>query len=110
VQDDVRAVLERPEPHRRGRRRVDDHARAARAGRRDLLLQVRKTEQRVRGRLEPDELAVLRRGAGLVELDEADAPALECPEEDARPVVGVVRERDRRLRFEQPQDECRRRA
>ena len=91
VQDDVGAVLKWAEEDRRGGGRIDEHGRAV-AGRR---LHVRKGEKGIRGRFEPDQIGLLGRRAGLVELDEEHAPGLELAKEDAGPVVAALRERDR---------------
>ncbi len=71
VQDDVGAVLERPEEHRGGRGRIHEHGRGMRA----RGLHVREGQERIGGRLEPDEIDAVRRRAGLVELDEPKRPS-----------------------------------
>jgi hypothetical protein len=70
-------------------------------------LEVRHREERVRGRLEPDEIRVLGRSAGLVELDVLEAPAAELVEQDAGPVVRAPRERDDLARLEHGEDDRR---
>ena len=72
-------------------------------------LEVGEREQRVRGRLDPDEVNIVRRRPRLVELDEAEPPRLECAEGLARAVVGALREPDRASGAEQREDERRRR-
>ena len=89
VEDEVGAVLERPQVGRRDDRRVDEDAVPACA--RARAVEVRKREERVRRRLDPDEIDVVGRRAGLVVLDVAEAPALERAEGDAGAVVGVAR-------------------
>ena len=83
VHDEVGAVLERAEVDGGRRGRVDDDAAGMRGGR----LEVGHGQERVRRRLQPDRGRRRRRRAGLVELDEAQAPALECVEEHAGAVV-----------------------
>ena len=103
VDDEVAAVLERPEVERGGGGRVADDRRPVR-GRGG---EVRHREERVRRRLYPDEVGVGRRRATLVELDVAQVPALELAEEDARSVIRAFGERDRLPRREQREDEAR---
>ena len=64
-------------------------------------LEVGHRQERVRRRLDPDEVGVRRRRAGLVEEDVPKPPALELGERDAGAVVGVLGERDRLARLEQ---------
>src|SRR5256714_3191705 len=71
-------------------------------------LEVREAEERVRGRLDPDELDALGRNAALVELLVTQAPSAEQPEEQARSVVGARCEGDRVAGPEQREDERRR--
>ena len=93
VERDVAAVLERPEPERRGDRRVADDRRGV-GGRR---LEVGHRQQRVRGRLDEDQVGPVGRRPGLVELDDVDAPRRKVVEEHAVAVVGALGERDRAL-------------
>ena len=90
VEDEVAAALERAQVDGRGRRRVADGRSGMGGGR----LEVRHRQERVGGRLDPDEVGVGRRRPGLVEEDVAEAPAPELGEGDAGAVVGVLRERD----------------
>ena len=92
VDSEVGAALERAQVDGRRRGRVDHDA--ARRGRRGL--KVRHGQKRVRGRLEPDQVDAVRRRAGLVELDEAEAPALQGPHEDDGSEVPALRHRDGR--------------
>ena len=62
---------------RRRRRRVAEDERRVRG----RGLEVRHRQERVRGRLEPDEVDAVGRRPGLVELDVPDAPALELAEQ-----------------------------
>ena len=106
VEDEVAAALERAQVDRRRRGRVaDDEARVRGGG-----LEVGHRQERVRRRLDPDEVGAGRRRAGLVEEDVPEPPALELGEEDAGAVVGVLRERDRRAGREQREHERGRRA
>ena len=90
VKREVGSVLERPEVDgRRGGRIHDDRRRVCRRG-----LEVGQREQRVGGRLDPDEVGSLGRRSGLVELDVAEPPAAEQLERADRPVVGVLRDRN----------------
>ena len=73
VHDVVGAVLERAADRRGRGGRVDDDAAGMSGGR----LEVGHCQERIRRRLEPDEVGAGRRRAGLVELDEPQAPALE---------------------------------
>ena len=98
----VGAVLERTKVDGRRRGRVDDDAAGVRGG----GLEVRHGQERIRGRLEPDEVGAGRRRARLVELDEAQAPALEQVEELAGSVIGALGERDRPPGLELGKDEC----
>ena len=104
VQDEVGAALEGTQVDRGRGGGVDDDGRRVGRGR----LEVGDGQERVRRRLDPDEIGVRGRSAGLVELDEAQAPPLELAEEDACPVVGIARERDRVAGLEQGEDERRR--
>ena len=91
VQDEVGAVLERPQVDRRRGGGVDDDAcRMCSRG-----LEVGHREEGVRRRFEPDEVDAVGRRAGLVELDDVQAPAFELAEEDAGSEVGAFGERDR---------------
>ena len=103
VEGEVGAVLERPEQDRRRGRGVDDERRRVR-GRR---LEVGEGEERVRRRLDPHEVGLGGRCGRLVELDVAEAPALELAERLAGAVVGAGGERDRRARPEKREDERR---
>ena len=94
VEGEVAAVLERPQEDRRRGGGVADDRRGVR-GRR---LEVGHRQERVRRRLEPDEVRARRRRPGLVELDEAQPPALQRPEQDRCAVVGAFGERDRLAR------------
>ncbi len=87
VEHEVGAVLEGPQVDRGGRGRVDDHPRGM--GRRRV--EIRHRQERVRGRLEPDEVGPRRRRARLVELDVAEAPAAELREGGAGAVVRPLR-------------------
>ena len=87
----VAAELERTDVQRRRRGRVARHAGGMRCGRRE----VRHRQERVRGRLEPDEVDTVRRCAGLVELDLLDPPARELVEQHARSVVRTFGDRNR---------------
>ena len=70
VNREVRAVLEWPQVDGRRGGRVDDHARRVRRS----SLEVRHRQERVRGRLQEDEVGAVRRRPGLVELDVARDP------------------------------------
>src|ERR671914_2572429 len=94
-------MLERAEVDRRGGCRVDDR----RGGVGDGPVEVRHREQRVRGRLDPNEVGTFGRRAGLVELDELEAPAFQHAHEDGGAVVGVVGDGDRVPRLEQRQQQ-----
>ena len=72
VQDVVGAVLERPQMHGRRRGCVDDDGRGMCGG----GLEVGHREEGIRRRLQPDEVDAVRRITGLVEFDDAQAPAL----------------------------------
>ena len=79
VHHDVRAVLERSLEQRRGERAVDRHHRAGTARRPADGRQVGDGDQRVLGRFEPHQIAVLhriepRRRVGLVETADGPAP------------------------------------
>ena len=91
VDDEVGAVLERPQVDRRRRSRVDDHRRRVGGRRREIG----HRQERVGRRLEQDEVGVVGRRARLVELDVAQAPGGECLEQLPSPVVGTFRQRDR---------------
>ena len=106
VEDEVGAVLERAQVDRRRGGRVDDDRRRMRG----CGLEVGHRQERVRRRLEPDELHAVRRCAGLVELDDVQPPALERREEAAGAEVRAVGERDRRAGLEQRERERGRRA
>ena len=106
VQDEVGTVLQGPQVDGRGRGRVDDDGRGVGGG----SLEIRHREERVGGRLQPDELDAFGRHARLVELDDAEAPGRERGERDAGAVVAALGERDRVARREEGQDERRRRA
>ena len=106
VHREVGAVLERPQVDGRRGRRVDDHARRVRRSR----LEVGHRQERVRGRLQEDEVGAVRRRPGLVELDVAQAPLLEPGEEAAGPEVGALGEGDRLPRLEQREHQRRDRA
>ena len=99
----IAAELERAQVHRRRRGRVADDETGVRRRR----LEVGHRQQRIRRRLDPDEVGARGRWPGLVEQDVLEAPALELREENAGSVVGVLRERDRRAGREQRQDERR---
>ena len=65
VQHEVGAVLERPQVDRRGGGGVHEHGRRVRGG----CVEVGEGQERVRRRLEPDQIGAGRRRGGLVELD-----------------------------------------
>ncbi len=73
-------------------------------------LEVGHGQERVRGRLDPDELHAVGRRPRLVELDVAQAPRLERLEGDARAEVAAGRERDRVARLQHREHERGRRA
>ena len=106
VEHDVTAVLERAQAQGRGNGRVADHGCGMGHGR----VEVGHREQRVRGRLDEDQVDAVRRRLRLVELDDVHAPRPEMVEEHAMPVVRARRERDGRSRPEQCQDDGRHRA
>ena len=81
VHDEVGAVLDRAQVDGRRGGRVDHHARR-RGGRR---LEVGHRQERVRRRLQPDDVDPAGRRSRLVELDVPDSPALERPEEQRVP-------------------------
>ena len=91
VQDEVRAVLERAQVDGRRGSGVDEHRGGMRCG----GLEVGHRQERVRGRLEPDELDAVRRRARLVELDVLQAPPLEDAEHRGRAEVTALGDRDR---------------
>ena len=97
VQHEVGAALERPQVDRRRGRRVDHDRRRMRGG----GLEVGHREERVRRRLQPDELDAVGRRPGLVELHVLEAPARELAEERRRPVVAALGDRDVSPGFEQ---------
>ncbi len=70
-------------------------------------LEVGHRQQRVRRRLQKDEVGAGGRRAGLVELDVPDAPLGEPVEESCMTVVGAGRERDGRAGSQQRQDDGR---
>ena len=70
VEDDVAAVVERTEAKRRGDGRVADD----RSGVRDGRLEIGHRQDRVRGRLDEDQVGAGGRRARLVELDDAARP------------------------------------
>ena len=79
MQDEVDAVLERPQiDGRRGGGVDDDSCRMRRCG-----LEVGHGQEGIRRRLEPDEVDLAWRRARLVELDDIEAPALELVEQDS---------------------------
>ena len=106
VEREVRATLEGLEVHGRGGGGVHDD----RCGVRRRGLQVGQREQRVRGRLDPDEVGAVGRRSGLVELDVVEPPAAEQRERADRPVVRVLRDRDALPGLEQGEDQRGRRA
>src|SRR5918992_2413260 len=61
-------------------------------------------------RAEPDEVSLRRRRPRLVELDDADSPALEHAQQDRRPVVGLIWDGDGPAGLEEREDEGRDRA
>ena len=79
VQDEVGAVLERPEVDGSGRGRVDDDPGRMGSGR----LEVGHRQERVRRRLQPDQVGAVGRRAGLVELDVLEPPAAELVHDHA---------------------------
>jgi hypothetical protein len=81
--------------------RVAKDGRGVRRGR----LEVRHGEERVRRRLQPDEVDATGRRAGLVELDVAESPAAELAEEDAGAEVGALGERDGPSGLQQREDD-----
>ena len=91
VDREVAAELERTDVQRRCGGRVARDA----GGMRCRGREVRHRQERIRGRLEPDEVDPVRRRAGLVELDLRDAPARELVEHHARSVVRTLRDRHR---------------
>ena len=106
VQREVGAVLQRTQVDGRRHGRVDDERRRVRGGR----LEIRHRQERIRRRLDPDELHAVRRRSGLVELDVAEPPALQRLEGHARAEVAARRERDRVARLQRREHERRRRA
>ena len=103
VDDDVAAVLERPEPKRRRDGRVADDG----CGVRGRRLEVGHRQERVRRCLDEDEVDVRRRRPGLVELDDVDAPRLQVVEQHAVAVVGTLGQRDPAARMKHRQDDRR---
>ena len=101
VEHEVRAVLDRPQVDGRGGGRVDDDAGGMRSG----GLEVGHRQERIRRSLEPDEVDIVGRGAGLVELDVTQAPTFELFEQHAGPEVRALCERDRVARGEEGEDE-----
>ena len=73
-------------------------------------LEVRHRQDRVRRRLDQDEVGLARRRPGLVELDEADAPGLEQAHELRVAVVRGLGDRDRLPGAEQREEHGRDRA
>ena len=106
MQREVSASLEWAEVDGCRDGRVDDDGRGVRG----RGLEVRHRQERVRRRLEPDELHALRRGPGLIELDVLEAPLAECLECDAGAEIAALGERDRVARLQEREDECSRRA
>ena len=94
------------EVDRRRGGRVDDDRRRVRGG----GLEVGHRQERIRRRLEPDELHAVGRRPGLVELHVLEAPARELPEERRRAVVAALGDRDRVARPQERQDDRGRRA
>jgi hypothetical protein len=91
MQDEVGAAFQRTQVHRRRRGRVADDRRWMGGS----CLEVRHREQRVRRRLDPDEICAVRRRARLVELHEAEPPLPQHPHQHSGAVVGALREGDR---------------
>ena len=81
VQHEVRPLLERPQVDRGRGGGVDDGGTRVCDGR----VEVGQGEQRIRRRFDPYEVDVLGRCAGLVELDQAEAPVLQHPHQDRVP-------------------------
>ena len=105
VEDEVGPVLERAQMNGRRGSCVDEDRRRVRCG----GLEVGHRQERVRRSLEPDELNIIGRRRGLVELHVLEAPALELPKERRRPVVAAFGDRDRGAGLEESQDDrCRR--
>jgi hypothetical protein len=92
MDDDVCAFVERTQVDGRRHRGVADREAAVGTDR----FPVGHSEDRVRGRLDPHDVRLLGRRAGLVELEESHAPPLEAAKEHARPEVGAFSKRDRR--------------
>ena len=103
VEDEVAAELEWPQVDGRRRGRVADDETRVRRGR----FEVGHRQERIRRRLDPDEVGACGRRAGLVEEDVLEPPALELAEENAGPVVRVLRQRDRRAGREQRRERAR---
>ena len=106
VEDVVGSVLEGTEAERRRHGRVDNDRRGVGGGR----LEIGHRQERVRRRLEPDELRTARRRPRLVELDVPQIPARKRLEQATRAEVRAFGERDRLARSQRRERERRRRA
>ena len=106
VEDDVATLVERPEAKRCGHRRVAHDGRRVGDGRRE----VGHRQERVRRRLDEDQVGLVGRRARLVELHDVKLPRREVVEEHAVAVVRPLGDGDRPTRAEQREHDRRHRA
>ena len=106
VQHEVRAVLERPHVDRRGSGGVHEHGCRARRG----CSEVGEGQERVRRRLEPDQIGAGRRRRVWSNSRGRQPPAPEIADQHSHAVVRIGGDRDSLSLTQQAQQRCRRRG